>query len=186
MKFKPNTNVLFTCGEDGCFKSWALSESDMQKSSNWIYKSCNGYREISPSYISFIKTKDHDLIAVSFDHILTLWSYDEMFGVGFLVDLIHCDSIDHIKQFSLVNGEHLLVVHKNCLNLWKMKNDDVDLVTSCIWSSRLDLNETCVVMEENFFKNSQQLLIFIKKEKNDDREEEAKSSIRCKIFIVYC
>jgi hypothetical protein len=28
--FRPNENVLFTCGNDGCFKSWTLVENKRQ------------------------------------------------------------------------------------------------------------------------------------------------------------
>jgi hypothetical protein len=27
LKFKPNENILFTCGNDACFKSWILCEN---------------------------------------------------------------------------------------------------------------------------------------------------------------
>lgn len=30
IKFKPNENILFSCGNDGCFKSWTLVENKPQ------------------------------------------------------------------------------------------------------------------------------------------------------------
>jgi hypothetical protein len=29
IKFKPKENILVTCGSDSCFKSWALTESNL-------------------------------------------------------------------------------------------------------------------------------------------------------------
>ena len=201
MKFKPDSNILFTCGEDGCFKSWTLSESDVigtnQKVSNWIYKSCNGYRDLAPSFVSFLKNDQYDLVIVAFNHILTIWNYDEYDGVSLLADLVHCDSNDPIKELTVVDDNHILVVHENCLNLWNIKMlnnlniDRVQLLNSCIWSQRLDSNESCVVLslpegddkERKILKKSQVLLLFIKKDKNEDNNKnEAKSSIRCKSF----
>jgi hypothetical protein len=207
MKFKPDSNILFTCGEDGCFKSWTLAESDVigtnQKVSNWIYKSCNGYRDLAPSYISFLKNDQHDLVIVAFNHILTIWNYDEYDGVSLMNDLIHCDSNDPIKQFTILNDKNILAVHDNCLNFWsiKMLNDfnieRVQLAANCVWSQRLDSNESCVILPlqeseddvRKILKKSQVFLSFIKKDKNEDNKNEAKSSIRCKslmnfIFIV--
>jgi WD40 repeat protein len=201
MKFKPDSNILFTCGEDGCFKSWTLAESDVigtnQKISNWIYKSCNGYRDLAPSYVSFLKNDQYDLVIVSFNHILTVWNYDDYDGVSLMSDLIHCDSNDPIKQFTIVDDNHILAVHDNCLNLWNIKLlnnlniEKVQLLSKCVWSQRLDPNESCNILslpnndnnQTKILQKSQVLLLFIKKDKNDDNKKEAKSNIRCKLFI---
>jgi hypothetical protein len=66
---------------------------------------------------------DDEILAVSFNHIITLWRYNQNAGDGvlFLGDLIHCDSNDPIKHLKFVNNNNLLVAHTNFLNLWNIK-----------------------------------------------------------------
>jgi NET1-associated nuclear protein 1 (U3 small nucleolar RNA-associated protein 17) len=81
LTFKGKENLLFSCGQDGCFKSWILSENKpvasqethSQVTFNWRYNTCNGYRDLSPTHIEFAAANE-DLMAVSFGHIATLWS----------------------------------------------------------------------------------------------------------------
>ncbi len=84
LKFKPNDNVLFTCGEDGCFKSWQLlsSSSSISSNMNWIYSTCNGYRDMIPIDLDLIDLDENNcLVAVSFNHINTLWVLNAFYSL---------------------------------------------------------------------------------------------------------
>ena len=163
IKFKPNENVLFTCGEDGCFKSWILRENRQQASSsettfNWIYNTCNGFRDMIPTDVEFVSFNSSiDLVAVSFNHITTIWVYNEHEGVIFLNDLIHCDPNDFIRQIKFINNDHLLVMHEKFLNLWSI-NDTTDqkFLMKCKWSGQY---ENILYMCENPSDKSQIILL---------------------------
>jgi uncharacterized Rmd1/YagE family protein len=111
IKFKTNDNALLTCGKDDCVKSWILKDnkpvasnesSSVELTSNWVYNSCNGYREYEPSEICFIedrvKESKKEIVAVSFRHVVVLWSFDKENETTFLTDLVHCDEMDFIKK----------------------------------------------------------------------------------------
>ena len=181
----PNENTLFTCGADGCFKSWILKENRIQASNetdettfNWIYNSCDGYRDMIPTNIDFITLKgDINLVAVSFNHIATIWQYDQ-YGVVFLSGLIHCDAADAIKEMRFVDN-NLVVSHLNFVNLWKIQvpvesaDSGVEMLTtdrikfSCVWSH--EITEVLTMIENPM--NSTELLLFIKKSQRQINEE---------------
>ena len=137
----------------------ASSES-AQPTSNWVYNTCNGYRNLSPNEIDFSCDNNGDLISVAFNHIVTLWSYDSD-GISFKNDLIHCDTNDLIKEIRFINANHLLVVHNNCLNVWFINRNSNDLLTneeqaaSCVWSSQID---NVLAVSENPYVKSQFVL----------------------------
>ena len=142
---------------------------------NWIYNSCDGYRDLIPSNIEFMTINESiDLVSVSFNHITTIWQYDQ-YGLMFLNDLIHCDPSDHIKEMKLI-GNNLLVSHFNFLNVWsitvpKKALSDVTLENKikfiCTWS-----HETTEVLNitENPTKPCE-LILFIKKMQKQINEE---------------
>jgi hypothetical protein len=61
---------------------------------SWVYDTCNGYRNMNPTYIDFSLTEKNQ-VGISFNHIVTLWDSDN--NMEFITDLIHCDPNDHIK-----------------------------------------------------------------------------------------
>jgi WD40 repeat protein len=138
--FKPNENILFSSGQDNCFKSWTLQQSKIvEETSSWTYNTSNGYRELAPTDIEFIRLNSGKYVCcVVFKHIVTLWLIDLDGSLIFLNDLIHCDAsdcIDLVKTAKLSNN-YLLVVHKKCLNLWKIEEEEnADIQGSCIWSA---------------------------------------------------
>jgi len=161
-----------------------LRENEMQASNdtdeptfNWLYNSCDGYRDLNPTDIDFVTLDgDIDLIAVSFDHITTMWHYDQ-YGVVFLSDLIHCDPEDAIKDVKFI-GNTLLVSHFNCLNLWSVemqkKSNELEMLTSveemnfsCIWSH--DTSEVLYVTKNPV--DCDELVLFIKKSQKQVNED---------------
>lgn len=183
IKFKQNENVLFTCGNDNCFKSWVLRENEMHASSdkdeptfNWVYNSCDGYRDLNPTHIDFVTLEGGvDLVAVSFDHITTIWHYDQ-YGVIFLSDLIHCDPEDLIRDIQFL-GNKLLVSHANCLNVWNLelpkKTSELDMALiedikfSCLWSQ--DISEVLYVTKNPV--DPTELILFVKKSQKQVNED---------------
>lgn len=185
IKFKPNENVLFTCGEDGCFKSWTLrknSEQAAQSSNettfNWVYNTCNGFRDMIPSHIEFLGFNENvDLIAVAFNHITTIWLYNQYDGVTFLNDLIHCNPNDFIQQMKFINNDHLLVRHEKFLNLWSINaTKDDKFQMKCKWSS---LHEKILHMCENPSDKSQ-IVLFMKE--SSQKNEDNQTSIQSRYF----
>lgn len=191
IKFKQNENVLFTCGNDSCFKSWVLRENEMHASSdkdeptfNWVYNSCDGYRDLNPTDIDFVTVDGGvDLVAVSFDHITTMWHYDQ-YGVVFITDLIHCDPEDLVRDVQFIGINKLLVSHVNCLNLWSIelpkKTSELkmalieDMKLSCVWSQ--DTPEVLYVTKNPV--DPAELILFIKnsqKQVNEDTLTEVQS-----------
>ena len=130
-----------------------------------------------PTNIEFMSVdKQINLVAVSFNHIATVWQYDQ-YGVLFLNDLIHCDMNDPIKQFKFID-RHLLVAHANCLNVWHFKNSATtseqllannanQLNISCVWSEEIS---QCLHMCVNPL-NSSQIILFLKRKQNQLNEE---------------
>ena len=148
IKFKPNENVLFTCGNDSCFKSWILQKNrpigknlkrllffclssffyndfikvtndPNEETFNWVYNTCNGFRDMRPTDLDFTTLNStFDLIAVSFGHVVTLWLI-EAGGLSFVSDLIHCDPEDPVSHLKFA-GNYLLAAHKFSLNLWNL------------------------------------------------------------------
>lgn len=171
---------MFTCGDDGCFKSWVLRENRQQANSdqptsNWIYSTCNGFRDMIPTDIDFVSLEqDVDLVAVSFNHTCTIWSHGED-GLTFINDLIHCDTNDLIRQVKFLNSDHLVVMHEKYLNLWSI-SDDSKSSMRCEWSTQLN---DLIYMCENPL-NSAQVILFTKLNKTQtvDNEEDSSSTIQ--------
>ncbi|CAF0710964.1 unnamed protein product [Brachionus calyciflorus] len=181
LKFKPNENTLFTCGEDGCFKSWTLvknrpsSIDQNQIKYNWVYSTCNGYRDMYPSDIEFFEINNKDYVAVSFEHIATLWKIDYDKSLSFVDDLIHCAKDDPIKYLKKIDNSNLLVVHNECLNVWCFKHNVLDendllsgveesLETRCIWSQEVK----DVLKVETSPSNDSNVLIFVREHLKSD------------------
>lgn len=180
---------MFTCGQDGCFKSWILDKNKQTSSSNpnqdtynWIYNTCNGYRDLVPNNVEFFSLNNNDLISVSFNHIITLWKYDIDGSISFIDDLIHCDLTDKIKSIKLIDKSNLLVVHQNCLNVWNFKytssNDSADLlaglndtlISDCIWNTQF---QGVLNVESNPAKQNQ-LLLFTRDQLNSSNDVSTK------------
>ncbi len=117
-----------------------------------------------------------DLIAVSFNHIATIWQYDQ-YGLVLLNDLVHCDPVDHIVELKFIDN-HLLVAHVNFLNVWSMNAASQQTLSMspgdkmklrCVWSH--ETNEVLhMTVEEN---NPSQVVLFIKKSQKQVNEEAA-------------
>lgn len=54
IKFKHSSNLLFTCGNDGCFKSWILHENKLQ--GKWKFKFFYFNHEIFLKYLKWIQS----------------------------------------------------------------------------------------------------------------------------------
>ncbi len=64
--------------------------------SSWMYDTCNGYRNMTPSDLDFSNQADkNSQVAIVFGHIIALWNADN--NMDFVSDLIHCDKADTIK-----------------------------------------------------------------------------------------
>jgi len=87
------------------------------KTAMLILKQCNGYREMIPIDLDLIDLDDNNcLIAVSFNHISTLWyvwMFNEQDSVVFINDLIHSNLNDHVKQLMFLSKNNLLVLHND-------------------------------------------------------------------------
>ena len=154
---------------------------------NWVYNTCNGFRDMKPSDIDFLTLKSSlNLIAVSFGHIITLWNYEKD-GLTLITDLIHCDPEDYVTHIKMID-HHLLVAHKTCLNLWNLtpvnnKSNDLELESLikkirpvCVLSESLG---EVLMMVENPLTQSQ-LLLFIQKNMkkvNDESTTEVQSKL---------
>lgn len=148
IKFKPNENVLLSCGQDGCFKSWILTKNSQSATSSWVYSTSNGYRDMNPDNIEFINLKNLDLIAVSFNYIVTLWKFESDNSFSFVDDLIHCHLGEKVKWLQNLSQSNLIVVHEQNLNIWNfeettssnslLENTDFKLNSNCIRSETVD------------------------------------------------
>lgn len=192
LKFKPNDNVLFTCGEDGCFKSWQLlsSSSSISSNMNWIYSTCNGYRDMIPIDLDLIDLDNNNnnncLLAVSFNHISTLWVFNEQDGVVFINDLIHSNLNDHVKQLKFLSKNNLLVLHNDYLNLWSINNNNNNNTSmKCINSIQINNNILVLNMILNPIDSSQAILFTTTTttaKNNDKKDEDALKQIEIKLF----
>lgn len=116
-----------------------------ENSFNWIYNTCNGYRDQSPSNIEFLNDQ---LFAVSFYHTITIWTFDQLNGVSFVDDLPHCNPLDTIKELKLFKNNFLLAMHEKTLNVWDvtnlttekslLENSLLKNQVNCIWSHQTD------------------------------------------------
>ena len=119
---------------------------------SWTYQTCNGYRDMSPSCIDFAHASDaeltYDLVGVSFQHVLTMWTFSGDDGehrqLTLQNELIGCDASDRVREFSFAGIAHLLVVHERSLNLWHTRLVDDPNVpqrlvmrSSCVWTHTL-------------------------------------------------
>lgn len=161
----------------------ASSDKD-EPTFNWVYNSCDGYRDLNPTDIDFVTVDGGvDLVAVSFDHITTMWHYDQ-YGVVFITDLIHCDPEDLVRDVQFIGINKLLVSHVNCLNLWSIelpkKTSELkmalieDMKLSCVWSQ--DTPEVLYVTKNPV--DPAELILFIKnsqKQVNEDTLTEVQS-----------
>lgn len=121
IKFHPNENYLISCGEDNYFKTWALFQSsnlkffyliqfnfnglymkgsgnDLKNASNWLYDTCNLYRNMTANDVAFSKrasSQSAQPVAISFQSIVTLWDFDN--SMEFISELVHPDNTDNIK-----------------------------------------------------------------------------------------
>ncbi len=67
-----------------------------------------------PIDLDLIDLDDNNcLVAVSFNHISTLWMFNEQDGVVFINDLIHSNLNDHVKQLMFLSKNNLLVLHND-------------------------------------------------------------------------
>lgn len=142
---------------------------------NWIYNSCDGYRDLIPSNIEFMTISESiDLVSVSFNHITTIWQYDQ-YGLMFLNDLIHCDPDDHIKGIKFIKNS-LLVSHLNFLNVWSITVPEKAISDTsveekikfvCVWSH--ETSEVLNITEHP--SNKDELILFIKKMQKQINEE---------------
>jgi hypothetical protein len=186
IKFKPNENVLFSCGEDGCFKSWVLRENRQQASSNesssitsnWIYATCNGFRDMTPNDIEFVSlnSSNLDLLAVSFNHVVTIWLHSEQDGMSFINDLIHCDSSDLVKQLKFVGSSHLLVAHENYLNLWSVNDGSNEkILMKCKWSIQIN---NMLFMATHPTDSNQVVMVFNEKTNANSTEDDSLTNLQ--------
>ncbi|RNA06715.1 WD repeat-containing 75-like [Brachionus plicatilis] len=146
IKFKPNENVLLSCGQDGCFKSWRLTKKFQSTSSNWVYHTSNGYRDMNPNNVEFLTLKNSDFVAVSFNYIVTLWKFEIDNSFSLVDDLMHCHFDEKIKFLQKFSQSNLIVVHEQSLNIWNFEH----VVTSTeplLHDTELKLNSNCVLSE---------------------------------------
>jgi len=117
-----------------------------------------------------------DLLAISFNHIVTIWQYDQ-YGLALLNDLVHCDPADHIVGLKFVEG-HLLVAHMNFLNVWSLtvpSQQAIDvspgnkIKVRCVWSH--ETNEVLHVSVDA--SHPAEVILFIKKSQKQINEEAA-------------
>jgi hypothetical protein len=160
---------------------------------NWVYNTCNGYRDLIPTDIEFLELSGkRSIVAASFNHIIALWDYDASQGsISFIDDLIHCDANSPIRHVRLVADNYLLVAYENSVNLWKIGNIDDDtarktqsdlellepvknkLVLECLWSSgNLD---QIVKIESN--SNNDQLILFMRQSSSTSSKTIIKSKL---------
>ena len=142
-----------------------------------------------PTQIDF----SNDTIAVAFDHITTLWSYDAYDGVSFVNDLIHCDSTDAITELKFVQENYIMCVHHHCLNVWNLKNDSnatsaeaqlmkstptLGHTISCVWSAPVD--QVLSVCENPLQKS--QLILFVRTNRSQPKNvnEQTPAEIKSK------
>lgn len=145
IKFKPNENVLFTCGQDGCFKSWILSKSCQSDKFNWAYSTSNGYRDMNPTDVEFLHLNNSQFLAVSFNYIVTIWKCELDNSFWFVDDLIHCHSNETVKFLQKLSQSNLIVVNEQNLNVWNFDYANAD--ESLLHSAEPSLSFSCVLSE---------------------------------------
>lgn len=145
IKFKPNEQVLVTCGQDGCFKSWVLNKNLQSDTFSWAYNTSNGYRDMNPTDVEFLTINNSDFVAVSFNYIVTIWKFEIDTSFSFVDDLIHCHSNETIKFLQKLSLSNLIVVNEQNLNVWKFDYTSSD--DSLLSDSEAKLNSSCVLSE---------------------------------------
>jgi hypothetical protein len=192
--FNPKSRKKLTSVQTDLKKNYISShqKADMSESTwNWVYNTCNGYRDMNPTGIEFVELEGkRSIIAASFSHIITLWDYEPVEGGGggisFIDDLVNCDASNAIRQVKHVAGNYLLVAYKNSADLWKVscggeRNESGRVIeselaaasggrlnTHCVWSSDRLLDEEIVQVETG--RSNEQLVLFMRQQKKSGAE----------------
>jgi hypothetical protein len=131
------------------------------------------------------------MLAVSFNHILTLWNYDSNTGgsISFSDDLIHCDSNDSITHINFFNEKYLLIAHKNSVNVWRIESNNLDdnlliksqnseLNIKCVWSN--SISDNILQIQNSPFKNQ---LVFFSSLLHESQESDSQTTIKSWFLI---
>ena len=148
---------------------------------NWEYNTCNGYRDMSPNYLEFTELNNKNLIAVSFNHIVTLWNYEENGAVTFRDDLIHCDVTDAVRHVRFMDENNLVVAHRDSINVWRIEEvtNSSDLTQSeinkqlnsqCVWTGQVDDVVRAEVLDRK--------LVLIMRKLNESKNEDAQVTFK--------